>query len=189
MSGWGWGFLLQSLKNMLRAFQRDKKGATAVEFAILAPVFFTLFFSIFEAGYLFSKVAMLDYAVSKVAKQIYIGAANRGVVTYEDIEKLLCDNVVIGGKNCTKDLHIELVIVEDLTDFPDKNVVCQDSQGENINPIISFNGGVGVNVMFMRVCLMTNILVPGLGLGLQLPKTDANRYAIVATTAFVNEPF
>ena len=41
------------MKSLPGKFLRDKAGATVVEFALVAPLFFALTFSILEAGYSF----------------------------------------------------------------------------------------------------------------------------------------
>ncbi len=56
------------------AFARDRRGAAAVEFAILAPLFLALVFSILEAGYFFFVSSAVDQATARAARLIRTGA-------------------------------------------------------------------------------------------------------------------
>ena len=42
-----------SLKKTLRRFRRNRRGSAAVEFALVAPVFFALLFAIIETAIVF----------------------------------------------------------------------------------------------------------------------------------------
>lgn len=55
------------LKPFIRAFSRDRSGAQAVEFAIIAPVLFAFIFGIFEVG-------RLTYEQNRVAAAAAAGA-------------------------------------------------------------------------------------------------------------------
>jgi Flp pilus assembly protein TadG len=54
-------------KGLLR-FGRDERGATAVEFAMVAPFLIALFFGIFELGRALWIQGILDYAVEQAAR-------------------------------------------------------------------------------------------------------------------------
>lgn len=171
-----------------KKLNKDKKGVAAIEFTLLAPVFFALIFGIIEMGYLFLKINMLNNAVAVVSKVVYTGAAADGSVTYEDIEDSICDNIYFSGTNCSGNLHIELTEISSFSDFPTTVAECEDTD-LNITPSVSYNPGSAKSIIYMRACLMTDILMPGLAFGLNLEKTANNKYALISSTAFVNEPF
>lgn len=171
-----------------KALIKDESGVSAIEFGILAPIFLSLFFGIFEIGHLFTKMGMMDFAMQKAAKQVYIGKASSGSVTHADLEQIICDNMYFSGENCTSNLNLELIEITDLTDVPSSTVQCQD-EVLNINPTVQFNPGVTNTTIFMRACMMTDVLTPGVGYGMNLPLADSGKFALVASTAFKNEPF
>lgn len=167
---------------------KDEQGATVVEFAILGPIFFAMLFSIFEMGYLFTKISMVNHAVSVVSKDIYIGTASSGTITYDDLEQKICDKLVIGGDDCTNNLLLELTEITSITDLPDTEADCEYTDLP-IKPTVSYDPGASGTTVFMRVCFVTDIVTPGIGFGLHLPRTAGDKFSIVASTAFVNEPF
>ena len=48
---------------MIKRFARDNRGVAAVEFALIAPIFLALILSLFETGWLMTKIALADNAV------------------------------------------------------------------------------------------------------------------------------
>ncbi|WP_162009353.1 TadE family protein [Labrenzia sp. CE80] len=166
---------------------------TAIEFAIIAPVFFMILFSTFEAGLLFTRLAMLDNAVSILAKSIYIGeladGIDDGTTSQDDVEKMVCAELYIVMPDCDENITVELTEVTSLYSLPTTDAECIDSMDLEINPAVTFDpGGSGSNV-FMRVCTTVDVLTPGLGLGLALTKTSTDRFELISSTAFRNEPY
>ncbi|MBO6918779.1 MAG: pilus assembly protein [Rhizobiaceae bacterium] len=179
------------IKKLFCASQKlrtDDKGVTALEFAILGPVYFAMLLGILEIGYTFLKVNMLNNAVAIVSKEIYTGAASNGTVSYEDIENSICENIYFSGSDCTSNLQIEVTEVTSLQALPTTGAECADTNVA-LNPSVDYNPGSAKSIIFLRACYLTDILTPGLALGLHLNKTNDNKYAIIGSTAFVNEPF
>jgi len=167
---------------------RDTRGITAVEFAILAPLFFSLLLSSIELGFVMSKKAMLESAAAEVSRSIYTGAASEGLVTQEELQDWVCERIDLIYNHCEDNLSIELTVIDSFTDIPDSDAVCVDSD-EDINPTVSFNPGTTNEIMYMRICLTTSIFTPGMGVGLALPKTENGKVQLVSALAFSNEPF
>ena len=60
-----------SVRKLLRRFRRNRKGATAVEFALVAPVFFALLFAIIETAMVFLASQLLETGVQDSGRQLY----------------------------------------------------------------------------------------------------------------------
>lgn len=58
------------IKRYARLFKKGDEGVTAIEFAIVAPVFFLLFFVIFEFGYLTFATVVLESATNITARNV-----------------------------------------------------------------------------------------------------------------------
>jgi len=176
----------------LKRLLRDRNGVTAIEFAFIAPVFFAMIFSLFEAGLLFTRMAMVDNAVSVISKEVYTGTVSKGVEngTYsqEDIEKAVCAETGSVIRNCENEITVELTEISSLSSLPASDAACRDSSLA-LSPAVTFNPGAANSIVFMRVCVTVNLITPGLGLGLNLTKTGTRRYQLVSSTAFLNEPF
>ncbi len=169
-------------------FWKNREGVTAVEFAMIAPVFMSLLFSVFEMGVLMTKITLLDLAAAEASKQVYIGAAANGTVTPEDLEETICETVSLIDSNCAGNLLLEMTPITNFSSLPNSQATCVD-KSTKVKPAVTVNPGVSDGIVYMRICLTTEIVVPGLGLGLGLLKTETGKTQIVTDIAFANEPF
>lgn len=169
-------------------FSADQRGAAALEFAIVGPIFLALILSILEAGLLCTRMALLDHAIGRASKVIYIGPADGSTLTQDDIEQSICDEVGRFLSNCEDNVRVELTPISGFGSVPTTDAPCKDSDLE-IEPAASFVRGGSSEIVFMRACLTVPVVTPGLGLGLNLSKTSTNKFQMVSSIAFVNEPF
>ena len=58
------------VKRVYDRFVRNDSGTTAVEFAILAPIFFTLLFGIFMLGWRMNSMASVNYALEESSRAL-----------------------------------------------------------------------------------------------------------------------
>ncbi|WP_018998506.1 TadE/TadG family type IV pilus assembly protein [Hirschia maritima] len=169
---------------MLKKFLKDDSGIASVEFAFLAPVFFMFIFAFFETGWVMTKAVMLENSVANVSRLIYTGKAPTKLA----LEEQICEaNPLI--TNCVSNINVEMQVIQNMGDTPDTDMQCRDEADEAFNPAVNYNSGQGAEIIFLRVCLKTDILVPGLGFGLALDEDGDGRYEIRSSTAFMNEPF
>ena len=177
----------------LGGFARDRRGGmAAVEFAIAGPVFIGLIMSLFEMGLLMFKIAMVDLAVSDAVKFIYAPtSAPNGSMSREDIEKFICNRTVMFN-DCEQNIVVELTPVARIGATPDNDAPCIDSEVvDAVEPTVAYNPGAPSAIVFMRVCITTGVVTPGLkyGLGRHLAgDSDTRRQRIIASAAFMNEP-
>ena len=73
----------------LRRFGRDRRGSAAVEFAIVAPIFFALIFAIIETGLFFLGGQVLETAVQDTGRTFYTSQS----VTEASLKKAFCTGV------------------------------------------------------------------------------------------------
>lgn len=179
--------LYRKMRRKVKRLTADNKGGAAVEFAMVSPLFFAFLFSLFEAGLLFTRIAIIEDATQAASRQIYTGAAQSGGMTQTDIANMICTGTS-GFVSCADSIEVEVQTVTGFNALPTTDAVCDES-GDDINPTTTFNPGAQQEIVFVRVCVTVPILTPGLGLGLALPKTANDNYAIVTSLAFVNEPF
>jgi len=180
--------LLKRSKRLITRLLKNNKGVTAVEFALVGPVFLAMLLSAVELGLLLTKVALLDNAANSISRSVYTGAVTDGSVMKEDLEETVCDTIKFLDAGCADNLAIELTTISDFTAIPDTEAVCIDSD-DPIMPVVSFNPGADNDIVYMRICLTTNVYVPGIGLGLNFSKTETGKLQLVSTLAFSNEPF
>lgn len=105
------------IRQKLRSLRRDKNGSPALEFALVAPLFFGAVFSTFELGRaLFERnrlagaaaVAMRTVALDNDASDTQIANAIKGTFTEFDTTKL---NIVVCNKTVASQVFKEVKIV------------------------------------------------------------------------------
>lgn len=173
------------MKGLQSFFVAERAGAAALEFALVAPLFLALVFSTFEAGWLMTKAMMLDRAVDLTVREIRIGAAG-APKTQEAIKAAICARTLVLPA-CFTALLVEMIPIESAADFPSDAARCVDRSGK-VKPVIRYVEGERSEVMYMRVCAVTDPLTPLLGLALALPKDSTGGFRLVSDTAFMNEP-
>lgn len=77
----------------MRRFRRETKGAAAVEFAIIAPVFFMFIWAIFETGLVFFAQQTLAHGVQVTARQIRTGQAHSTELSQSAFRDMVCAQV------------------------------------------------------------------------------------------------
>lgn len=171
------------LSPLLTRFRRNETGVAAIEFAILLPIVLSLVFSIFEAGWIMTQSVMLDRAVSRTARALQIGDHT---ITYAQLKKNICAEALILS-NCEASIRVEMIPIGSAADFPTTAASCVD-RSVKIDPVTTYASGKSSELIFARACYVLDPLVPGLGLGLSLPKDASGGVRLTSSFAFVNEP-
>jgi Flp pilus assembly protein TadG len=79
-----------SVRNFLRRFRRNRQGSAAVEFAIVAPVFFALLFAIIETAIVFLASQVLETMVQQSARMVMTGQAQAKSYSQSDFHDYVC---------------------------------------------------------------------------------------------------
>lgn len=171
-------------RSIRRLWKRDDGSAT-IEFAILFPAFIVIFVSAVDAGVLTLRQMMLDRAVDITVRGLRLGIWTP--LDHDDLRTRICSYTSI-IPDCENTLLIELQIVSTTTwSMPTTATSCVDRE-EDIEPATTFTSGDSGDIMLVRVCAILDPIFPTTGIGLQLPKDASGGYALVARSAFVNEP-
>ena len=81
-------------RNILRRFRRNRRGSAAVEFALVAPIFFGLLFAIIELAMVFFASQVLETVTQDSARVIMTGQAQNASFTQAQFKNLVCSNIV-----------------------------------------------------------------------------------------------
>lgn len=76
-----------------RGRKRNESGSAAVEFALIAPIFFTLLFASIETGLSYFGNMVLETGVQDVGRLIRTGQAQNANTSQSRFRELLCDRV------------------------------------------------------------------------------------------------
>lgn len=170
--------------HILRSYGRDRSGAAAVEFALVAPIFFAIVFSTFEAGWMVIQSTMLDRAVDLAVREIRVGAVS-APKDQSQIKAAVCSQAYL-LVNCSSGIVVEMTDVSSGA-LPSNGTPCID-RGSNVAPVVAFSPGQRGSIMYVRACFTTDPITPLLGLALSLPKDGKGGYFLSSSSAFVNEP-
>src|SRR6201996_5081310 len=84
---------LVSLKILLRRLRRHPRGSAAVEFALVAPVFFALLFAIIEVALMFFATQVLETVTQASARYVMTGQAQSGSLTQAQFRTYVCGQI------------------------------------------------------------------------------------------------
>jgi len=166
------------------AFAKDCRGATAVEFALVAPPFIALLIAIVQTFLVFFAQEMLEAVVQQSSRQILTGQTQSQQATQAAFHQTVC-NQVSALFTCSK----IMVDVQVATSWSTANTsapsLTYDSQG-NVNNVWQFNPGNAGDIVVVRVVYLWPVVLGPLGFNLS--NQPNNTRLILATAAFQNEP-
>ncbi|MFY0681356.1 MAG: pilus assembly protein [Thalassovita sp.] len=176
---------MTQFKSLITRFRRDEDGNATVQFVVVFPILFVLLAMAFELGAITVREASLERALDQVVRDIRLstGAAPQ----HDEIKSQICEIAPI-IHDCENSLRLEMVQLDPRNwSSPLSAVDCSDASVD-VNPVRNFENGQENELMLLRVCAKVDPVFPAAGLGKQLPTDEAGQYALVATSAFVQEP-
>lgn len=170
-----------------RRFWAAREGASAVEFALVAPLFLALTFSIIEAGYFYFVESAVEAANTKAARLIRTGQVQTTALSRADFFNEICKVVDIFG-DCNTQLTVDVARYSSFSALAAdiSAPVCRDADADVVNAL-PYNAGGARDIVRVRVCYLHKSFNPGLGLNLQ--KTSAGALRMISTSIFRNEPY
>jgi Flp pilus assembly protein TadG len=175
-----------SVRNALSRFRRNRRGSAAVEFALIAPVFFGLLFAILETALMFFANQVLETGTQDSARLMYTHQAFDTGMDETAFKTDLC-NRVKALFNCNGNLANLIV---DVKYFPPGTAI------SITDPIVAgaltgpFTYQVpppgSVNTVVVRVFYQWPLFVTGLGYN--IANLSGSQRLLAATAAFHVEP-
>ncbi|SEQ90288.1 TadE/TadG family type IV pilus assembly protein [Thalassovita taeanensis] len=176
---------MRPLFSRLRRFFRTEQGNASIEFVLLFPIFFTLLASTFELSAITIRGSMLERAVDLAVRDIRLGTGS--APQHDAIKQAVCDRAPI-IRDCTNNLRVEMFHADPVNWVePSAQADCTDLS-EEVQPVRRFENGLDNELMIIRVCAKIGTLFPTVGLGNVVQKDDNGQVALVAASAFVQEP-
>ena len=175
-----------------RRFTRDERGATAVEFGLLALPFFMIIGAILETSVVFLSGQVLDSAVQDVSRLIRTGQIRElGINSVSTFKARVCDRLYGLFSNCNG-LHVEVNVVTNFSSAtispPVDTAACSlDKTKCNWNRPESFSPGQGSSIVVVQVYYKWPVVV-GLG-GYNVGNLSDSTRLMGGTTILRNEPF
>jgi Flp pilus assembly protein TadG len=169
--------------NILRRFRRNRRGSAAVEFALVAPLFFGLLFAIIELAMVFFASQVLETATQDSARMIMTGQAQNASFTQAQFKNLACSKLTIMF-DCVNGVSID---VQSYTAFGSVNVADPIDASKNFVPPNNYLPGNPGDVVVVRLFYKWPLYVTGLGFN--IANISGSQRLLTATAAFQNEPY
>jgi Flp pilus assembly protein TadG len=172
-----------ALKRQLRRFRRNRRGSAALEFALVAPLFFGMLFAILETGLMFFADQTLETATQDVSRLVFTGQAQNAGYTQAQFKDQVCARIH-ALFNCD-------AITYDVQTFAsfssvDTTTPINTTTNQYV-PTNKFDVGGPGDVVLVRVFYEWPLYVTALGF--DLSNLGDGKRLLVATAAFRNEPY
>jgi Flp pilus assembly protein TadG len=181
---------------MLRRFSGNRRGSAAVEFALVAPVFFALLFAIIETALMFFASQVLETITQNSARVVLTGQAQTGSVPACAVSGVAaaCTQATFKNYVCSQipalfdcnSLYIDVQNYDNsFASVTLSNHV--DSACNFDGSAMQYNPGGSSKITVVRVFYQWPLFVTGLGYNIGCG--HSNKRLLVATAAFQDEPY
>ncbi|MEQ9504663.1 MAG: pilus assembly protein [Hyphomonas sp.] len=172
------------LKSRWNRFAGDRRGATAVEFAMIAAPFFFLIFGLLEVCLIFIMSTVMEHATMEASRPLRTGEAQEAAMTEEQFREAVCAEL-FDMLNCDARLSIDVRTVSDFGSTPIGAPMDEDGNLENEE--FGFEPGGPNEIVAVRVFYEWDLITPVLSKPLQ--NMAGNKHMLMVSTVFRNEPF
>ncbi|MEZ5953341.1 MAG: TadE/TadG family type IV pilus assembly protein [Hyphomonas sp.] len=178
------GILVPRLRQKFLAWAEERRGAVAVEFALIAIPFFFIVFGLLEVCLLFIMSTVLEHSISEASREIRTGQAQEAGFSESDFRDAICSEL-FGLLDCGSNLHID---VRKLSGFGSASSdLPLDGDGNFDDAGFGFDPGGANDVVAVRVFYEWTLLTPIMSA--PLANMNGSKHLIQANAVFRNEPF
>lgn len=167
-------------------FVRDERGATMIEFALLAAPFFAIVGAILETAVIFLASQVLDSAVNDASRLVRTGQAQAAGFDSAAFKSAICDRT-FGLINC-EDIVIRVTPIDNFTSANINSpveTVCQDKCNWTLDE--DFDGGKGLSTIMVQAYYKWPMVL-GFG-GFDETRLADGTKLMGSVRVFRNEPF
>lgn len=182
-------------KRLCRRLKKDAiKGSAAIEFAMVAPVFFILLMGTIEAGVIFFAQSALQNAVNDTARLVRTGQAgcyttsggNCVAMTQAQFRTQLCSEVSTLLQDCSG-ASMQFDVNAYSSGFSSASNSSPLDAGGNLPTLTIFNVGNACDVVLVRAFYKWPVFTPGLSYF--LANITGGYHLLASAAAFRNEPY
>lgn len=172
----------------MRRLFADARGATAVEFAIIAAPFLALLGAIIEMAVAFLATQVLDTATADASRLIRTGQAQQAAMNASTFKQQVCNRLYVLF-DCNQ-VYVESTVYSNFAAIGNLNSYSayKDSNG-NFDPtkVNSYHTGNGSQIVVVRVFYAYPVIFQNLGFN--LANTADGKLLMTGVAVFRNEPF
>jgi Flp pilus assembly protein TadG len=175
-----------SVRGLWRRFRRNRRGSAAVEFALVAPVFFALLFAIIETGLVFFAGQVLETVTQDSARSIFTGQTQTaGYDQGHFMSNVVCPPGAVTSVlfNCSN-IYVD---VQRYNSFSNIVISSQIDGGGSFINNMQYNTGGPCDIVVVRLFYQWPLIVTGLGYN--IANLTGSKRLLSGTAAFRNEPY
>jgi Flp pilus assembly protein TadG len=173
------------LRRFVKRFRLARRGAAAVEFAMLALPFFGLICGIIEIGMIYVVATTLEDATNNAARQIRTGQLqSSGNNTAVGFVGLICGNLGWLGTSCTSNLNVD---VRTFNSFSSVTAPQPVQNGQFKTSSLSFSTGGPGDIVVVRSYYQWALFTPMMNQALDT--LAGGKTLITSAATFRNEPY
>jgi Flp pilus assembly protein TadG len=180
--------LLAAAGKAARRFRRNRRGSTAVEFALVAPMFFALVFAILETALVFFAGQILEIGTQDTARLLFTNQA-QGTMSQTAFQQNLCGRVSV-LMNCNN-LYVDVKSYSSFTAITSANLADPiDANGNFDSSNFTYQASSPGSTVVVRAFYQWPLFVTGLGYNIaNIGRGTANSSKLLsAVAAFRVEP-
>src|SRR5882757_8848750 len=171
-----------TVRKALRRFRRNRRGSAAVEFALVAPIFFALLFAIIETAFMFFASQVLETVTQDSARMIMTGQAQTAAYTQAQFKTYVCGR--IPALFSCPNVYVD---VQSYPAFANVNINSQIDGANNFVNNMQYSPGGPGDIVVVRLFYQWPLFVTGLGYNIS--NLSGSKRLLSATAAFRNEPY
>jgi Flp pilus assembly protein TadG len=169
----------------LRSLARDRRGATIIEFAIVAAPFIALILATLQTSLVFFAQQSLETAAEKTARELITGKAQQSGWTQQDFQQAACKNLY-SFMQC-QNLMIDVQRADSLTSINTAAPTLHYDSDGKVDNSWQFNPGQPGDIVVMRMMYIFPVI--GGPLGFNLSNMENGKRLLIATSVFRSEPY
>jgi Flp pilus assembly protein TadG len=172
-----------SFGQLLRRFRDNRTGASAIEFAIVAPIFLALLFAIIETALMFFASQVLETITQDSARMILTGQVQAANYQQSDFKTYVCNQIPAIFSCANMVVNVQSASsVSTIAYSPPYDGSCnlQSSQ-------VQYSPGGPGDTVLLQVSYKWQLFVTGLGYN--IANCPNSQRLLTASAAFKNEPF
>lgn len=177
--------ILALKRNMFRRLSRfagDRRGATAVEFALVSIPFMALLFAILETCLVFFAQEVLQTATTEASRLIMTGQAQTNNMTASQYQQAVC-----GYAAAIFTCSGIYVNVQTFSSFSSMTQLNPLQNGNFNSSTMNFSAGQPGDIVLVQVFYQWPVFLGPLGFNLS--NMNGNQRLLVGTAVFRNEPY
>ncbi len=176
--------LTARLRRRWESFADDRRGAAAVEFALIAAPFFFLIFGLLEVCLIFIMSTVMEHAVGEASRSLRTGEGQQAGITSAQFRDDVCAELM-DLLDCDSRLHIDVRTASNFGSTPSGTPL--DANGEFDDSGFTFQAGGANDIVAVRVFYEWDLITPFISQPLQ--NMSGNKHLLQTSAVFRNEPY